>query len=139
MDRTPEQRALAGKTYEQITEDPESHDQKAYGTQDECGTRHCVAGWAARLAHPDWEIDWLQSTVENTSYATKLIKPNGEFYSTPDLAQDGLGLTEEEGDYLFYECRSSSDCLDFLAALRDGDEAYIQDAVSGPVDHNYLV
>ncbi|WP_051819243.1 hypothetical protein [Streptomyces sp. NRRL S-920] len=87
---------------EQITSHPEAHDQREWGVRTECGTTHCIAGWAAVLTGAT--IDWRGSEGGHRVYLVDDEDP--EVY-----AAGMLGLDHDEAHSLFYE-------RDNAAALR---------------------
>lgn len=93
MERNKE---LFDKIADQIEQYPESHHQGTWGSR--CGTKCCVAGWAARLsgARPaedpqDGVAWWFCYPPGDDTKATM----------TPIYAARVLGLTEDEADIMF--------------------------------------
>lgn len=92
---------LLRKVREKITESPGEHYQAVWGRKNECGTTHCIAGWAAVLngASVDWENDgdgwWEADTV------------NDGAESIERYAKEALGLTWEEAN-IFYASRDEA-------------------------------
>lgn len=60
---------LLEKIREQIIAHPEQHDQQLWGFKADCGTTHCIAGWAAVLTGQ--EISWCE-VAKGTFMATYL-------------------------------------------------------------------
>ena len=77
--------SLMTKVRNQITANPESHDQDYYENDTECGTTRCIAGWTVFFARG----------TGRTVYAG-----GGSIFGE---ARDLLGLTDYEADTLFYE------------------------------------
>ncbi|MFF0183508.1 hypothetical protein [Streptomyces sp. NPDC005244] len=92
---------LLRKVRETIRRHPEKHDQGNWGLKTECGTTHCIAGWAAFLSGAviDWEREldgaWSADTV------------NGGARSIEDYARDALGLTFDQSN-IFYMGRDDA-------------------------------
>ncbi|KUJ70827.1 hypothetical protein ACZ90_00470 [Streptomyces albus subsp. albus] len=84
---------------EQITSHPETHFQATWGRYTECGTTHCIAGWAAVLtgAKPLWD------RPERAYRLLDGVWAHGAHWSVPAYARSALRLTQSESDRLFYE------------------------------------
>lgn len=128
MSRTPEQRALAGKIYAQIVDNPKTHDQSWYSIETDCGTTYCIAGWAVKLAHPDYQFRYVTSSLGLT--ANEVVTTDGESEFIFVIAMGDLGLDHAEHEYLFDETTTRESCLAFLEALRDGNESLINGIIS---------
>lgn len=81
-----------------------------------CGTSACIAGWTA-LAFPE-EIELVDP------HAWTEVIYNGEPYDIQDAAQEHLGLTDDEGDNLFFDqsIKTPQQAADALRALADNRE-----------------
>lgn len=93
----------------QIRLHPEAHDQAWWGHETECGTSHCIAGWATVLdgrqdlmdAHLAAEKDRQGRSFGDPCWrpAWDLARHSGEAIALH--ARQALGLTEDEADALF--------------------------------------
>lgn len=87
---------------EQITSHPETHDQDSWGRRGpECGTTHCIAGWAAVLSGRS--LEWNEGGYANTTEGVDVGR----------AAEVLLGLNGNEAWALFH----SLDNSDALAKL----------------------
>lgn len=92
---------LLEKVRDKIRENPQAHHQANWGFKSECGTTHCIAGWAAALdgAVMDWEEDgfghWYADYV------------NGGADHIESYAKEALGLSSEQA-YIFYSSRDEA-------------------------------
>lgn len=81
---------------EQITSNPETHDQDTWITKSECGTTACIAGWAVLFSSDESKLTWTTDVVgdEHCLFVTeRYIK---------HVARDALGLTTWEAENLFF-------------------------------------
>lgn len=87
---------LFGKVYNQIVNDPASHDQSDWvqDRADGCGTKRCVAGWALQFAVPDAE------TIDRAAAEVLSVEPRDA--SIQLAAGKALGLGRDEADDLFH-------------------------------------
>lgn len=88
---------LMKRVRDQITQRPETHDQNHWGRRTECGTTHCVAGWACVLSNV--ELDWDTYTDDNDtgfSYGTS------DGISIDKVARSLLRLNNDQADQLFW-------------------------------------
>ena len=83
---------------EQITSHPETHSQDTFGMASECGTTHCMAGWACVLS--GIELEWLED--DDYAAANVAITTKGR-REISDTAMELLGLTANEAAALFYD------------------------------------
>lgn len=95
-----------------IESNPDAHDQRTWGMQASCGTTHCIAGWAVHLA--GGEFVWVDS--ERGTKVAEIATLNGELHDVDGLAQDLLGISDDEVPNLFYNW-SEMDALEELDAL----------------------
>lgn len=89
-----------------ITEHPESYNQDLWGSQTECGTKHCIAGWACVLSGV--QLSWYYAYDDDVSYT--FMTKDGAHIST--VARDLLGLSSDQAEKLF--CTGEEDSLYFL-------------------------
>lgn len=90
---------LLEKVRDKITQNPERHDQNNWGSKTEqCGTTHCIAGWAAALdgAVIDWE--------ENGFGGWDADYVNGGAQHIETYAKEALGLSPDQA-CIFYAPR----------------------------------
>jgi len=88
--------ALFTKVRDQIVPNPESHEQADFEAEyAECGVTRCVAGWAI-LIDAQEKGESITSFRDSLRYQASGRAPSG-------YAQELLGLTEIEADYLFFE------------------------------------
>lgn len=80
---------------EQITSNPELHDQTSWGEQKDCGTTHCIAGWACAMTGA--QLDWYTDHHGYTWLRTVNDSEDPEVY-----AGRALGLDEDTAHTLFY-------------------------------------
>lgn len=80
---------------EQITAHPETHDQDQWGRRTECGTTHCIAGWAAVLSGAN--LDWRKN-----EFGVGLLCFVNE-HDPGVYAAALLGLSCDEAGALFYQ------------------------------------
>lgn len=75
-----------------IKENPDHHWQAEWGVKTECGTTHCVAGWACEMSgHP---LAWDGLCASDYTVSGLHV---------PVLAQELMGLTDDEANRLFFE------------------------------------
>lgn len=89
---------LFDKIAKSIEENPSSYDQTRWGETGQCGTRFCIAGWAA------FETGCLprdKSPVSERFFWGTVVTADGEISGIIDHARDALGLTEDESLDLF--------------------------------------
>lgn len=108
---------VAVKVLDRILTNPESHDQTVWSNilkvfsesrvtidrvRNTCGTRACVAGWAVIFVLPD---DCYLSTY---SAYQKTDQPafNRRLGDISDIAQEALGLSVDQANWLFKSSRS---------------------------------
>lgn len=129
---------IAFQVREQITVHPEAWNQldwfiAAWATDmPECGTRACVAGWAAHFARPD-----LEPAYSSFGHAS-LLQPVGMGLSESDLARLGsksplrisvvareaLNLDDDEANWLFDSERTYDEVIEGLTWLVEGRPLY---------------
>lgn len=114
---------LAEAVLKQITEHPEQHDQSSYGERrSDCGTTHCIAGWAIQLSPDVVEYDWIDSWQGPYEAMSSVRFRDGRrlgdsWRSEPfAAARDLLGLSEEDADWLFLEC-GDTEAVGYLRQL----------------------
>lgn len=93
---------LFKKIHDQITLQPETHDQWSWEAfdYDSCETTRCVAGWAVHFAALDEGVSVADGTWNfRHQYAQRhgLHSPH-----TPDVARHLLGLSVDGAERLFY-------------------------------------
>ena len=94
---------------EQITKHPETHDQTSWGERTECGTTHCIAGWACALSGDAFE--WA-ADAPGVDLALLVTAPRAH---VDVRAAELLGLDSIEAGDVFY-------ALDNASALEQLDE-----------------
>lgn len=99
---------------EQITSHPESHDQGTWGRKSECGTTHCVAGWAAVLS--GMNIWWTDDGKGDLAAMVLIEDETGWAASIPGYAKKALGLTSLQASYLFHEV-TEAEAVEYLDIL----------------------
>lgn len=115
---------LLRKVMEHITAHPEEYDQREYAVRTECGTKHCIAGWAVVLAdnpeinYPDVLYVWDHRTATDFSWRARLGSI-GQPWSR--RAEEVLGLTWGQGVYLFHERRTLDEIWSFVEEISDGE------------------
>jgi hypothetical protein len=91
-----------------------------------CGTRACVAGWAAILGSPPGTV------IDGNGDMMIPGEINDDIMSAMRRARDVLGLDENQADYLFDAYRTHQEVLDALGALLDDPDALLDDP-SAPI------
>lgn len=120
---------LFQKIYDQITQHPETHDQKQFEWTAECGTTRCVAGWAVAIHHQADSIYCraLEGITINTpDLPVNPDSPEGTRWlsSTAVEAMNLLGLTPEQAHDLFYDTMDDGKAVaKVLRYATKGDEA----------------
>lgn len=94
---------LAQMVLRQITEHPETHNQESWAN--ECGTVHCIAGWALALSGKQTRIR------EDVCASIPEMLVDGQWVPmVGGWSREGrevLGLTREQADYLFLQSTDS--------------------------------
>jgi hypothetical protein len=104
---------LAEKVLAQITEHPELHDQQYYGMRRDCGTTHCVAGWAIALS-PGVEFTWRPW---DDGFEIDGVSLPDYGVTDPEVAgRELLGLDLEAAEHLFLDL-DESEAIVFLRQL----------------------
>lgn len=85
-----------------------------------CGSTACVAGWTAILAAPAGSV----ITVGSRRWAECLRLPNGAVTSIRNVAENALGLTYYEADFLFDSVRVKDEVIAILTAIENGFDWY---------------
>lgn len=95
---------LFGRILEQIRKDPKSHEQSDWTSATECGTRHCIGGWAIHFAATDLGLihDGISYYRVLPEVARSVGIENPENAGSDRTAAKMLGLDEFEADDLFY-------------------------------------
>jgi hypothetical protein len=97
-------RPLIEQIITQITTEPERHSQNSFGHTSECGTVHCVAGWAVVLSHqatPRWNP---------LGQLNMCVMADGRILPVWIAASQLLGITQHEATcFQGDECREA-DC-----------------------------
>lgn len=116
-DRVPHaglQASLSQLRYYALTDVPLVPRNKDYPI---CQTTGCVAGWAVVLAGPD------DGKVPVKGWIRYVALPGEGIMDIPDMALELLGLTPEQGVYLFAESRSHDEVLWLLEWLPEHQDA----------------
>lgn len=98
----------------QITDAPDTHSQSTFGTKYainhpayECGTSHCIAGWAAHF-HAK-KLHWSEFTgTDGFSTLLGATNSHGAYTNVYDYAQVALGLTDGQANALFWDMCDST-------------------------------
>lgn len=77
-----------------IEEYPDLYDQSTYGQLTDCGTKACIAGWAAFLN------GWKPQAIEKT-WSWDFLERDSEKDDVHDIAIEVLGITRGEAEILF--------------------------------------
>ena len=102
---------------EQITKHPETHDQASWGERTECGTTHCIAGWACALSGDAFE--WATDDADGT-FALTVTTPRTHI----DVrAAELLGLDSMEAGDVFYTLGNADARLMLDALIEKGERA----------------
>lgn len=87
---------LLTRVKEAILAAPQLLDMSDWNHPINCGTAHCIAGWACAL--DGWE---MQSPINSCM----ITKPDNRNSDTEQVARDLLCLSSEQSDKLFYASR----------------------------------
>lgn len=106
---------LAEAVLKQITEHPETHKQDSWGFRtDDCGTTHCIAGWALALT-PGVSFVWIP--WRGGWDADAALLPGGSApYEPEDAGRDALGLDAATAEHLFWDL-TEAEAVDYLRGL----------------------
>lgn len=86
---------------------------RRWGERSACGTALCLAGKACLEWAPE-DVEWL--TVEGSDYQQLVpSRPTPDICDVGDLAQELLGLTDDEAEQLFLDGPQSA--LEYLDTL----------------------
>ena len=116
MERNADQIKLFREIADKIEDHPELYDQADYEAQKDCGTAHCIGGWACELRRDD--LQW----ITNSYYGQEDVSPLAGFF---EAGSNLLGLTGKETMILFDAGWTPREGLTVPAALRaiaDGAE-----------------
>lgn len=131
---------LAQRVRDQIVQHPESHNQKVWVQETSCGTTACVAGWTVILAGATPALDrdissswhgidefpgWVRYGLDEYASYVDCIPIHGNrsaLVSIFSYAEQLLGLTSAQGDYLFAASRTRKELLRALDNLIRRDE-----------------
>lgn len=111
-DQTPTKNfPLLWKVYDHIVAHPEEHNQSLFAYRGECGTTFCFAGHTALIARPD-----LHYSFRDGACVGHLVDDSGMFArSSSRVAQEALGLSNDEADDLFYGAETADQIRDLIA------------------------
>lgn len=89
--------SLIRQVRDHIVANPNEHNQDQWGIRTPCKTTHCAAGHAVIIAgaRPIWEVNGDHYQMYGAEWRNRR-------WSTGELAQHLLGLTDDEADELFY-------------------------------------
>ena len=109
---------------EQITKHPETHDQTSWGERTECGTTHCIAGWACALNGDAllWESDDEDDDGRRLETASMLDIEDG-WITIPERAQEILGLDNAWANQLFFESSEDQALAKLDELIKKGERA----------------
>lgn len=110
-------RKLFGQVYDYVVAHPELHDQADWTNFNECGTSHCVGGWALHFYRPDQSL-WKT--------ADDLVGPTSALSTG---AAQLLGLNELEASRLFYDTSDEQAvelCRRYATGGRKSADRYIR-------------
>ncbi len=114
---------LLRKTVEQI-HIPGVWDQSSWmhtSKRSECGTAGCLAGWAVELTgRYDMIFERHEETTDAEEYVDKVVdRETGETEFLEVVARRELGLTDDEGEYLFDGSNSMADILHLCSSIAE--------------------
>jgi len=114
---------LLRKVMEHITAHPEEYDQREYAVRTECGTTHCIAGWAVALSDVSIVYRrlgiWDNRTAGDYGWNAELGSPAEGTWRRQ--ARDLLGLDALDARYLFHEGRTLDEVWRFVEEISDGE------------------
>lgn len=94
---------LLRKVMDHITAHPEEYDQREYAVRTDCGTTHCVAGWALALSGREFIFRALRvcdhRTAADFGWQAELGVVSGDY--THGAAAEALGLKWADAERLF--------------------------------------
>ena|SRR5690349_4695053 len=96
---------LLKQVKDSILMDPDSHDQKTWF----CDTSMCIAGHAAVMSGATVQAS------RNYSDLLEMVDEHGNMIHPPEYAQEALGLSDDEREYLFY-------CMNNAVSLKRMDQ-----------------
>lgn len=108
--------------FDQITTFPETHNQRDWVQGSGCGTKACVAGWAA-LAHGKEFLKQFTGDVCCAECSAEGIKPPVDW---ADAGRQALCLGSLEADELFRGRNSREGVLHALKDLANGQPVNVQ-------------
>jgi hypothetical protein len=118
----------------QITEHPETHNQRVWAKRTECGTTACVAGWAVLLAHPDAELTALDCF---NGMSCGVLLSDGTERAFNMYGAELLGLTPDQRYWLFDEERTTPEVLGGLDDLINGEPTGYMNEYYDPEDYDW--
>jgi hypothetical protein len=128
---------LLRKIQTQILRDPKSHDQSSYRRIHADGSvTSCLGGWAIELAG-EWE--WVGRLDDDFGAVQVRHRVTGQYKYCDTLAQQLLGLTAPEAEYVFNRAhnRDARAWLDDVLAKHDTRLLDIYDAEIAVSDDDY--
>lgn len=116
---------LLRKVMEHITTHPEEYDQREYAVRSDCGTSHCIAGWALALSGREFTYRRLQSWDHRTAADFGWAAQVGILgdCSEHDEAAKALGLEDDDAAEMFHEDQTLSGVWECVERVTDGEIA----------------
>jgi len=85
----------------------------------ECGTVGCLAGWAVELTGR-YDMIFAENEEEGERYVDMVLdRATGETEFLSEVARRELGLTDDEGEYLFDGSNSMADILHLCSSIAE--------------------
>ena len=114
---------LIRKTLDFIREHPEKHNQKTWATKTPCGTTMCFAGTAIWLSGGEFRFNEygiadvvLQGQLSDEDFYREGVSWDGRaFGDVTNTAENLLGLSRSESEYLFPQATSLEDLETYVA------------------------
>lgn len=107
---------LAEAVLKQVLAHPETHKQDTYGSRRECGSVHCISGWAAVLSGAG--LSWVDHHADDGVILEGVRLPGHDAWSDPFHAgMELLGLDEDQAFVLFDGHAGNGEAIAYLTRL----------------------
>jgi hypothetical protein len=108
---------LLRKELDFVTAHPDLHRQNLWAHHGSCGTTACLAGWT--VLHAGFETEGTYGSQYHVRSATTLQRVGSTFI--PTVASKLLGLTWQQGEFLFYSANTVADMWLLASVFTDGE------------------
>lgn len=117
-----------------IDKDPKSWEQNSWAEKTACGTTYCLAGHIA--VQSGAQIDWQHVGLDGRETATSAFV-DGEWQSIRGVAQQILGVSEEQQEVLFSAYRERDELQVLRDALAGDPDADLDEALGAYWDEQH--